>query len=113
MLNAMLEQHRVVTSFESLEAFVHDGVSQNGGGGCAVTGDVVGLLGGFLKELGAHVLKRIFEFDFLRNGNAVVRDGGGTELAVHSHVAALGAKGCAHRIGNDIHAVLELAAGVF
>ena len=72
----MLEQHRVVTGFEGLETFVHDGVSQNGGGGGTVTGDVIGLLGGFLEKLGAHVLERIFEFDFLGDGNAVVGNGG-------------------------------------
>ena len=41
--NAMLEQHRVVASFQSLEAFIHDGVRQHSGSGCAITGDVIGL----------------------------------------------------------------------
>src|SRR6185369_10010678 len=107
----MLDEHRVETSFESLETFVHDGMSQNGGGGCTVTGNVIGLLGGFLEELRTHVLERIFEFDFLRDGNAVVCNGGRTELAVHRDVTALGAESCTNRIRNDIHTVLQFAAG--
>ena len=74
-VDAVLDQHRVVAGLERLEAFVDDGVGQDGRGGCAVTGDVVGLGGGFLEKLGAHVLKRIFELNFLGDGNAVVRDG--------------------------------------
>src|SRR6185369_7052216 len=107
----MLDEHRVETSFESLETFVHDGMSQNGGGGCTITGNVIGLLGGFLEELRTHVLEWVFEFDFFRDGNTVVCNRGRTELAVNRHVAALGAKSCTYRVRNSIHTVLELAAG--
>ena len=56
--DAALEQHRVGASGHVLHAFGDDGVGQQGGGGGAVTGDVVGLGGGFLEQLGAHVLDR-------------------------------------------------------
>jgi hypothetical protein len=112
-LNAMLDKHWVVASFQGLEAFVHDGMSEHSGSGGAITGDVVGLGCGFLEQLGAHILKWVFKFDLLRDRNAVMRDHRRTELAVHSHVTALGPEGCANRIGNDIHASPKLAAGVF
>ena len=88
-------------------------MSENSGGGGAVTGDIVGLLSGFLEELRAHVLERIFEFNFLGDGNTVVGDAGGAELAIDRHVASLGSEGGGYRICNDIHAVLKLAAGFF
>ncbi len=109
--NAALEQHRVVTGFEGAQAFVDDRMSQHRGRGRAVAGDVVGLGRSFLEQLGAHVLERILELDFLGDGNAVVGDGGGAKFAVHSHIAALGAEGCAHRIGDHIHAVLKVCGG--
>ena len=81
-----------------LQAFGDDGLGQHGGGGGAVAGDVVGLGGGFLEQLGAHVLVRVFQFDFLGHGHAVVGDGGGAEFLVQRHVAALGAEGGGHRV---------------
>ncbi len=61
---------------------------ENCRGGCTVTGNVVGLGGSLLEELGAHILKRIFEFNFLGNGNAIMCNGWGTEFTIHCHVAA-------------------------
>jgi hypothetical protein len=55
---------------------LHHGLCQHGGGGGAVTGDVVGLGGDLLHELGAHVLERVLELDLLRDGHTVVGDGG-------------------------------------
>src|SRR5258706_1105625 len=112
-LDAALEQHRVVTGFKGLETVVHDGVAQNGGGGSTVPGAVSALLGGFFEQLRAHVLERIFELDFLCDGNTIVGDGGGTELAVNRYIAALWAEGCRNCVRNNVHAVLELAAGFF
>ena len=40
-------------------------LGEHGRGGGAVAGDVVGLGGDFLDELGAHVLERVVELDFL------------------------------------------------
>ncbi len=70
---------------------MNDGLGQHGGGGCAVAGDVIGLGGGFLQQLGAHVLIGVFQFDFFGDGHAVVGDGGGAELLIQSYVASLGA----------------------
>ena len=56
-LDALLEQHRVRAGGDVAQALVDDGLGEHGGGGGAVTGDVVGLGGGFLEQLGAHVLE--------------------------------------------------------
>ncbi len=90
--DAALDQHRVGASGHVLQAFVHNGLGQNGGGGGAVASDIVGLGGGFLQQLRAHVLKRVFQFDFFGHGHAVMGDGGGAVLLVQRHVAALGAE---------------------
>ena len=111
--NATLEQHGVDASGQVLHALGDDGMRQDGGGGGAVAGDVVGLGGGFFEELGAHVFKGVFQLDFLSDGDAVVGDGGGAKLSVQGHVATLGAEGGDHRGGQDIHTVAELAAGFF
>ena len=112
LLDAALEEHRVGAGGQGLQAFGHDGVGQNGGGGGAVTGDVIGLGGGFLEKLRAHIFKGVFEFDFLGDGHAVMGDGGGAELAVEGHVAALGAEGGGDGVGDDINAFLASAGGL-
>ena len=93
LVDAALEAHGVDAGGDGLEAFLDDGVGEDGGGGGAVAGDVVGLGGDFLEELGAHVLVGVLELDFLGDGNAVLGDGGGAEFLVEKDVAALGAEG--------------------
>jgi hypothetical protein len=65
---------------------------QHGGGGGAVTGDVVGLLGDLLDQLGADVLVGVLELDLLGDGHAVVGDRGGAPLLLEHDVAALRAE---------------------
>ena len=110
--DAALEHHRVGAGGQVLQAVGDHGVGQHGGGGRAVAGDVIGLGGGFLEELGAHVLERVFQLDFLGHGHAVVGDGGRTELPVQGHVAALGAEGRGHGGGQDVDPGLQAPAGV-
>ena len=75
-----------------------DRAGQDGGGGGAVAGDVGGLRGDFVDELGAHVLERVFELDFLGDGDAVLGDGRAAERLVDDHVAA----GRAERDGDGV-----------
>ncbi len=49
------------TGGQILEAFADHGLSQNGCGGGAVTGNVVSLGGDFLDELCAHVLESVLQ----------------------------------------------------
>ena len=57
------------------QPFLEDRPGQHGGGGGAVAGDVGSLRGDLVDQLGAHVLEAVFEFDFLRDGHAVLGDG--------------------------------------
>jgi hypothetical protein len=73
-LDAALQNHGVGAGGQVLQAFAHDGLRQQRGGGGAVAGHVVGLGGDFFDQLGAHVLKGVFQLNFLGDGHAVVGD---------------------------------------
>jgi hypothetical protein len=113
LLDAALERHRVGAGGDVAQALAHERLGQHGRRGGAVTGDVVGLLGDLLDELGADLLVRVVELDLLGDRDAVVGDGGGTPLLLQHDVAALGTEGDAHGIGEHVHAPLETAASLF
>ena len=112
LLDAALDGHRVGAGGDHAQALAHDGLGEQGGGGGAVTGDVVGLGGDFLDELGALVLEDVLELDLTGDGHAVVGDGGGAELLVEHHIAALGAEGDLDGVGERVHAALQGAPGL-
>jgi len=113
LIDAALDGDRVATRGHVAQALVQNGLSQNGRGGGAVTGHVVGLAGHLFAELGTHVLVGIVEFDFLRDGDAVLGDRGASPLLVEDDVAALGAEGHLHRVGDFVDTALQGAASVF
>src|SRR5690606_38292837 len=80
-------------------------------GSGAVTGDVVGLLGDLLDELGADLLVRLLELDLLGDGDTVVGDGGGAPLLLQHDVAALGAERHLDGVSERVHAALAAATG--
>ena len=92
-VDALLEQHGVGAGGDVAHALVDDRLGQHGRGRRAVAGDVVGLGGGLLEELRAHVGERVVELDLLGDGDAVVGDGRGAVLLVEGDVAALRAEG--------------------
>src|SRR5690606_40714520 len=83
---------RVGTGRHLAQALTDHGLGEDGSGGRAVTGDVVGLVGYLVGELGTHVLPRVVQLDLLGDGDAVVRDGGGSPLLLQNDVATLGAE---------------------
>jgi hypothetical protein len=85
-------------------------LGQDGGGGGAVTGDVVGLLGNFLDELGPDLLPRVLELDLLGDRHTIVGDGGRAPLLLQDDVAALRAERHLDGVGEGVHAALEPAA---
>ena len=107
LLDAALEAHRVRAGGDVAHALVHHRLGQHGRRGGAVTGDVVGLGGDFLHELGAHVLERIVELDLLRDRHAVVGDRRCAELLVEDDVAALRPERDLDRVGQLVHAGLQ------
>ena len=110
-LDALLERHRVGAGGHVAQALADHRPGEHGGGGGAVTGDVVGLLGDLLDQLGADALVGVLEVDLLGDGDAVVGDGGGAPLLVEDDVAALRAEGDAHGVGELVHARFERATG--
>src|SRR4029453_8107835 len=88
------------------------GLGEHGGGGGAVTGDVVGLLGDLLDQLGPDLLVRVLVLDLFGDRYAVVGDGVGFPLLLQDDVPALGAEGHPYRVGELVHAPLERAPGV-
>ena len=112
LVDAALERHRVRAGGDVLQAFAEDRLGEHGRGGGAVAGDVGRLGRDFLHHLRAHVLERIGQLDFLGDGDAVLGDGRRAELLVEDDVAALGAEGDLHRLGELIDAALECSARV-
>ena len=89
------------------QALADHRLGQHGGGGGAVTGDVVGLGRDLLGQLGAEVLVRVLQLDLAGDGHAVVGDGGGAPLLVDDDVAALRAEGHLDGVGQGVDAALE------
>ena len=113
LVDAALEGHGVGTGGDGLDAFAIDGLREHGGGGGAVTGDVGGLGSDFANHLGAHVFERVAELDFLGDGDAVLGDGGRAELLLDDDVAALGAEGDLHCVGEHVDAAQNGLTRVF
>ena len=112
-LDALLDDHRVGTGGDVLHAFTNEGLRQKRCGGGTVTGDVVGLGGDFLDELRAHVLERVFELDFLRDGDTVVGDQRCAVFAVKNDVSALRAERDLDGVGKFVDTGLKSLAGLF
>jgi hypothetical protein len=86
---------------------VNDGLSQDCGGGGAVTRNIIGLGRSLLDQLSSHIREGIVELDVLRNGYAVMSDGRGAVLLVKGDIASLGAKGDLDRVRDSIHTLFE------
>ena len=107
LLDAALQFHRVRAGDDVLRAFAEDRLREHGRGRGAVAGDVGRLARHFADHLGAHVLERVLQVDFLRDGDAVLGDGGGAELLVEDDVAALGAERHLDGVGELVHAAQD------
>ena len=86
---------------------------QHGGGGGAVAGDVVGLGGHRLDQLGAQVLERVFQVDLAGDGDAVVGDRGAAERLGQHHVPTARTERHPDRVGELVDAGLHGAARGF
>ena len=111
-VDALLQGGRGGAGGDVAQALADQRLGQHGGGGGAVTRDVVGLGRHLLHQLGAEVLVRVVELDLAGDGDTVVGDGGGAELLVDDDVAALGADRHLDRVGKLVDAALEGATGV-
>src|SRR3954449_12332461 len=112
LLDALLQGHRVRAGGDVAQTLAHERLGQHGGGGGAVTRDVVGLLRDLLDELGPDLLVRVLELDLLGDAHTIVGDGGRAPLLLEDDVAALGAQRDLDRVGELVHPSLEPAAGL-
>ena len=110
-LDAALDVGGCRAAGDVAQTLVHQRLREHGCGGGAVTGNVVGLGGDFLRQLGAQVLVRVVQFNFASNGHAVVGDDGCTPLLVEHNVAPARAEGYLDRVCQLIDASLQGLAG--
>ena len=75
-LDAALDLRGVAARGDVAQPFGEDGLGVDGGGGGSIAGNGRGLGSDFLDHLRAHVFVRVFELDFLGDGDAVLGDGG-------------------------------------
>ncbi len=113
MHDALFEDHRVGAGSDVLDAFADDRLSQQGRGGRAVAGDVVGLGGDFFDQLGAHVFKAVFQFDFLGDGHTVIGDQRCAEFLVENDIAAFRAEGDLDGVSQLVDTSFQGMPGIF
>ncbi len=112
LLHSLLHDHGVSAGGHILHTLPHQCLRQQGGGGGAVAGGIVGLGGNLLHQLRAHVLERIVQFNILGNGHAVVGDKRCAVFLVQHHIASLGAQSDLDSIRQLINTRLQRLAGV-
>src|SRR3954468_23566731 len=113
LLDALLQGHRVRAGGDVAQPLADEGLGEHGGGGGAVTRDVVGLLRDLLDELGPDLLPRVLELDLLGDAHTIVGDGGRAPLLLENDVPATGAEGHLDGVGEGVHAPLEATARLF
>ena len=112
LVDPSLQGHRVGAGGQGLQALLEDGLGQDGGGGGAVAGDVGGLRGGLLDELGAHVLVGVGQLDLLGHGHAVLGDGRAAPALIDHGVAPARPQGAPDGPGQLGDAARQLLAGL-
>ena len=110
-LDAALDVGGSRTAGHVAQTLVHQRLREHGCGGGAVAGNVIGLGGDFLRQLGAQVLVRVVQFNLAGNGHAVVGDDGRTPLLIEHNIAPARAEGYLDRVCQLIDAGLQGLAG--
>ena len=112
LLDTALQGHRIGAGGDGLDAFAEDGLGQDGGRSGAVTSDVGGLGGNLAHHLRAHVFKRVLQFDFLGDGDAVLGNRGTAEFLLEYYVAAFRTEGHLHGVGKLVDAAQDRLARI-
>ncbi len=107
LLDPAAQGQRVGAGGHVLQALADDRLRQQGGGGGAVAGDVVGRGRDLADELGALVLEDVLDLDLPGDGDAVVGDRRRAELFVQHDVAAFRAEGDLDGVGDGVDAGLQ------
>ncbi len=96
-----------------LQTFANQGLRQNRCCRRSVTSYIIGLRRHFLHELCAHVLEGIFQFDFLSDGNAVIRNQRAAEFLLQYYVATFWSQCNFYRICQSIYTTKHSATCIF
>ncbi len=112
LLDAALEVHRVHARSDELAAFAEDRLGEHRRGGRAVAGDLRGLAGDLLHQLGAYVLELVVELDLLGYGDTILGDRRRAPALLEQHVAAPRSQRDAHRVRDPVDAGEKPQAGV-
>src|SRR5690606_12784801 len=105
--DAGAERDRIGACGNVLQAGLDQRLSENGRGGGAVAGDVVGLGRDTLEGLGAGVLERFLQLYLTGDAHTVVRDGGTTEGLGEHDVPATRAERHLDGVGQLVDTALE------
>ena len=100
------------SGFNEFQAFAHQSLRHQCGGGCSVAGRVVGFVSHFFHQFRADVFKLVFQLNVLGDSHAVIGDGGRSEAFVQNHVSSPGAKRHFYRVGHLVHAGFDFFARV-
>ena len=87
-------------------------MSQDGGGGGAITSGIIGFGGGLTDQSNTGVLDVIFKFNLFGDGDAVIDDLGSAEFFLEHNIAALGSESHRNGLGQNVNAFFESATSV-
>ncbi len=99
--------HRISAGGEIAVPFLENRFGQNRSGGRAVAGNIAGLAGGFLHQLGADVFVFVLELNFLGDGYAVLGNRRSPPSLIDHRVSPAGAQGRFHGPGQFDHTLQE------
>src|SRR6056297_1347063 len=80
--------HGIALSRYQFQAFVKDGLSQNGGRCGTITGIVTSLASYFIDHLGTHVLELVLKLDLFGHSHTVLGDCRRTKGLINNHIPA-------------------------
>jgi hypothetical protein len=110
MVHSPLHGHGVEARRRQPQALPHQRLREYGRRRGAVARHVVRLRRDLLRELGAHVLKRVIQLDLAGDGHAVLGDVGGAVLLVEHDIAPPRPERHLHGVGEGIDAILQPSA---
>ena len=110
--NPALNRHRIDARRHRTKSVGVNRLGQHGRGGGAVAGDVAGLAGHHVHELGAHVFERLGKLDLLGDGDAVLGDARASVGFLEHDVASARAERGLDRAGKLRQAVGDFRPGV-
>ena len=112
-VDTFFQNHWVCACGYVFHTFANQSLSQQGCGGGAVTGSIVGFYSNFFYQLSAHVFKWVFQLDFFCDGHAVVGDERCAEFFIQNHVAAFWTEGDFYGVSQFVDTGLQRFTGFF